>query len=54
MIAKLRAHPSECSVLGLLSVWLIGNVVGLAVYVVKVPKANEGPLVMVSLLFVVA
>jgi hypothetical protein len=51
-LARIRAHPIACSVLGLLVLMLVADIAGLAVYVLKVPKANEGPLVILSLVFV--
>jgi hypothetical protein len=48
----IKSFTSAFMVLGLLIVALVLDIVGMAVYMVLVPKANEGPLIILCALFI--
>jgi hypothetical protein len=48
-----RSYPTQFMVLGMLLVFLVLDITGLAMYMILVPKANEGGFITFSILFVV-
>ena len=48
----INSFPSAFMVVGLLIVALVLDIVGMAVYMVLVPKANEGPFIILCALFI--